>query len=603
MCGIVGFVGPGELSDLRRMNDAIRHRGPDDSGELVWPEWNLHLAMRRLEILDIENGRQPMWDREERVAIVYNGEIYNHAELRAELETLGHGFSSDHSDTEVVLVGYRQWGADLLPRLNGMWSFCIFDRSRRELFLARDRFGQKPLYYSHRGEQFAFASELKALTRHRRIRPSLDPDSIAKLPAGHWMRLDLDSGRVDLKPYWRYRTQPFTRVPKRPWDTWGEELRRLLQRSVKRRLVADVDVGVFLSGGIDSSTVTALAAQERDNLATFAIGFDRKSFDESDWARRVADHLGTRHHSETLNDETLLRTVDVIATGLDEPFGDQSILPTYRVNQLAARHVKVALGGDGADELLAGYDPFVALAPSRLYRRLVPGPMHRAVRAILARVRPTHGHVSFEFKLKRTLRGLDFPPGLWLPTWMGSLEPREIQQLLDVPRSSEELYSEAIEAWDRVESSDLVEKTIDFYVNFYLQDSILTKIDRASMLNSLEVRSPFLDIELVDFLRRVPVRFKIGRFQRKRLLKHAVRDLLPGAVIDRTKKGFGAPVGFWFQSGSLGFEPEPGLALNWDFARRLMAQHRSGRHDHRTGLWNIWMAEAWWRKLSEVKAV
>jgi len=602
MCGIAGFFGQGNADVLRRMADRIRHRGPDGDGLLVDADAGAYLAHRRLAILDLAGGRQPMSTADESLTIVFNGEIYNFRELREELTRLGARFRTDHSDTEVLLHGWRQWGEELLPRLNGMWAFALIDRTRRCVFLARDRFGKKPLFWSRRGDTLAFASELTALREHPAVPTTLSRralqkyfgygyvpapltffEGVQKLPGGHSLTFDLATREVRTRRWWHYRAEPFDHRPADAERRWTEEFSTLLDRAIARRLVADVPVGCFLSGGLDSSTVAALAMRHvgSERLKTFSIGFDEASFDETRYARAVAAHIGADHQVETLSIQRALDILPDLAARLDEPIADASLLPTYLLCAHARRHVTVALGGDGADELLAGYDPFRALRYARWYERSVPKPVHRALSMLAAKLPVSHRYMSFDFRVKRMLRGLDHPSRLWLPTWMAALAPSEMEELFGAPVDLEDVFSEAIEAWDECAIDDPIERTIAFYVRLYLQDDILVKVDRASMLHSLEVRAPFLDIELVDFLRRLPADMKLRGGTSKVVLRRAAESLLPSEVLTRGKQGFGVPIGQWLQEGRL--KPDASL-LNPAFWRRLGAEHARGRHDHRLAL-------------------
>jgi asparagine synthase (glutamine-hydrolysing) len=621
MCGIAGFVGDAEGRDegqiLSEMVRSLAHRGPDDQGVWSDPERRVHLGHRRLSIVDPADGRQPMSSVDDRLVVIFNGEIYNHLELRADLEKLGHRFVSDHSDTEVLLHAYREWGESCALRLNGMWAFAIFDRLERRLFLSRDRFGQKPLYYSEPVPgSVVFASELDALLCHPRVEARVDPISIRKyfaygyipaprsihrgihkLPAGSNLVLDLDGDRARVSRYWEFRVEPMEcgqdagRV-----EVWGEELLHLLERAVERRLMADVPLGVFLSGGIDSSAVAALASRliAPRKLETFSIGFEDASFDESEQAAAVADTLGSNHHTARFSERELRETSSLIATQLDEPMADSSLLPTHLLCGEARRRVRVVLGGDGADELFAGYDPFKALGLAGLYSKHVPRPLHRAIRLLATRLPTVHRNMSLDFKLKRTLAGLDGRPALWNPIWMAPLGPRELSQLLEEPVDEEELYSEAIEAWESCESGSSVDRTLQFFTRLYLQDGILCKIDRASMMHGLEVRSPFLDIALVDFARRLPADVKLRRGRTKWILKRALRPLLPKEVLHRAKKGFGIPLGRWFRNAELCFDDRGGAeGLFRSFRDQRLSEHRSGAADHRLYLWSQWLLERW----------
>jgi asparagine synthase (glutamine-hydrolysing) len=610
MCGICGFVGAGDVSDLTAMNAALARRGPDGEGRYQDRPAGVWLAHRRLAILDLAGGGQPMATPDGDLVVTYNGEIYNHAELRRELTALGHVFATSHCDTEVLLHGWRQWGQDLPRRLNGMWAFALYDKIRRQLFLSRDRFGKKPLFFTHRPGLFAFASELTSLAAHTGLSLSVSRsalrkyfaygfiptpgslyEGVRKLPGGANLLLDVATGELRQHHWWSFCLEPTDRVPADAEAQWGERLRELLDAAVARRLMADVPLGVFLSGGVDSSAITALAVRHAPDLRTFSISFDDPSFDESAKARRTAAWCGTRHTDTRLHLPAARALMPDIAAWLDEPMGDASLIPTALLCRETRRHVAVALGGDGADELFAGYAPFKALAAARLYERLVPRPMHLALALLAARLPVGHGYMQASFKINRFLRGLSHPAKLWNPTWLGPLCPAEIAELFHEPVDPEELYSEAIEAYEACPSTHPVDKTMEFYTRLYLQDDILVKTDRAGMMHSLEVRAPFLDIELVDFVRTIPHTYKLRRGVTKYLLKKALEPLLPRDIISRPKQGFAMPVGRWLADGDLPLGPPAPLEAGLDpgFAVARLAEHRQGRADHRLFLWNLWL--------------
>jgi asparagine synthase (glutamine-hydrolysing) len=606
MCGIAGFAGEGSREDIARMNAAQAWRGPDGEGIWADPAQGVYLGHLRLSIIDLAGGAQPMWTQDEKIGVVFNGEIYNHAELRAELKALGVIFATDHSDTEVLLHGYRIWGDDFVSRLNGMWAFVIYDRPRRRLFASRDRFGKKPFYYTHRPGLFAFASELTALTAHGAIdcpvsvsalrkffaygyipAPHSILQGVQKLPGGNCLEHDLATGSLRVWKYWDFVLEPFEDIAADAEERWCEQLRALLGAAVKRRLISDVPIGAFLSGGIDSSAVAAFAARELGpgRLNTYSIGFEEPSFDESAYARRAADLIRSTHRLKTLSIDAARQVLPSVLSRLDEPLGDSSLLPTYLLCGFAREHVTVAIGGDGGDELFAGYDPFRALRWADLYQKLIPRPIHRAISLLIARLPVSHRNMSLDFKLKRTLRGLDHRPSLWCPVWMAPFGPADMEACFGERIDLEDVYSEAIDHWESCRSGALVDRTLQFYTKLYLQDDILTKVDRASMMHSLEVRAPFLDIEVVDFARRIPWRYKLRGGQTKYLLKKALEPLLPNDILYRSKKGFGVPIGSWFKSGAVAL-PEasiPGLDPNC-VSDRLTA-HRNGTSDERAFLW------------------
>ena len=615
MCGIAGFVGAGDADDLRRMTDRLAHRGPDAEG--FWSGEGVFLGHRRLSILDLAGGAQPMTSADGRRVIVFNGEIYNFAELRAELERAGQVFLTDHSDTEVLLAGYAAWGEDMVHRLNGMWAFVIYDRDKKRLFASRDRFGKKPFYYHHAPARglFAFASELTSLLEHPDVPRSVSAaaarkyfangyvpaplamtDGARKLPGGHSLSLDLAGGELRMWRYWDYQPEPCAEGT--PGE-WCEELGSLLAGAVRRRMVADVPLGIFLSGGIDSSLVAALAAKNlpAGELRTFSIGFDQPSYDELPFAARAARWIGSRHRSETLSLNNARGLLPKIFSRLDEPNGDSSLLPTYLLSKFTRREVTVALGGDGGDELFAGYEPFRALRAAALYRRIVPRALHPAIIALADRAPVSHRYLSADFALKRFVRGAAQPAPLWLPVWMSGMDLADWRDCFGGGADLEDVFSEAIEAWDGIRSADPVDKATGFFVRLYLQESVLAKVDRASMMNSLEVRAPLLDIDVVNFARRIPSAWRLRGGRTKYLLKRAARGLLPDDIIDRRKKGFGVPVGAWLQSGALRIDP-PALPCP-AVAGRLQSEHAAGRRNHRLFLWNAWVFGEW-RKAQHV---
>ncbi|BAP56600.1 asparagine synthase, glutamine-hydrolyzing [Thioploca ingrica] len=613
MCGIAGFVGTGTIADLQHMTQQLIHRGPDAQGLWHDAKQGVYLGHRRLSIIDLVGGKQPMWTPDEQLGIIFNGEIYNHLELRQQLEKAGYHFSTHHSDTEVLLHGYRAWGKELPNKLNGMWAFVLYDRQQGILFGSRDRFGKKPFFYTHQLGNFIFASELKAVTVHTSLRPQLSKlalkkyfaygyipaphslyENIYKLPAGHSLWYRINTKTLTVQKYWDFELEPFDYLPKNPEAEWGEQLRELLDQAVQRRLMSDVPLGVFLSGGIDSSAIAALASKHipATDLNTFSIGFTEPDFDEAVYAKQVAQLIGSQHHSAILSLETSKELLPEIMSKLDEPLGDSSLLPTYLLCHHARQKVTVALGGDGGDELFAGYDPFQALRYAQFYHRFIPKPIHRAIEMLFARLPVSYRNMSLDFRIKRTLRGLSYPPRLWCPTWMASLAADELADLFQEKINLEEIYSEAIEQWEACHQTNLIDKILQFFTKLYLQDDILVKIDRASMLVSLEARSPFLDIELVNFVRQLPSDYKFRHGQTKYILKKALEPLLPKEIIYRRKKGFGVPIGKWFHQQQLAFTNGHFSPLNPEFINRKLAEHTQQRVDQRAFLWNLWVYQA-----------
>ncbi len=606
MCGIAGFVGPGGREILVRMTDSLVHRGPDDSGIYHHSEQNVFLGHRRLSIVDIDGGHQPMANEDGSIQVVFNGEIYNHLELRAELLAKGHVFRTDHSDTEVLVHGYEEWGDGLPVRLNGMFAFAIFDSKNGVLFLARDRFGEKPIFFCAQPGLFAFASELKSLLQHPHVSsdiskhgmmklfamgfipaPSTIIESIMKLKPGHQLLLNISTSRIQVNPYWEFRVSSVIRdtLPRPELEC---RLRQLVAQAVARRLMSDVPLGVFLSGGIDSSIILSAVLEQcsQSDIYTFTIGFKERTFDETHYARLVAKHFGTRHFEERLDLDDARNLLEPVLDGLDEPIGDPSILPTYLLARFARKYVKVALGGDGGDELFAGYDPFRALWLAQMYSRLTPDWLHRIARRAVEAIHPSDRNMGLEFRLKRTLRGLSYPMCLWNPVWLGPLDPEELSHLFGEAINIDDIYQEVMEAWYGLGSDTLVNRSLGFYTRLYLPNDILAKVDRASMMVSLEARAPFLDNDLVEFVANLPSNYKLHGWTTKFLLKSAFKDRLPESITRRPKKGFGIPLGAWLREwdDSSFIESLPNVDRQWLRAR--WREHKEGLADHRQLLWS-----------------
>ena len=602
MCGIAGFYGAGSRGDILSMTSALRHRGPDDGN--IFVDAALHLGHRRLSIVDLAHGRQPMQDAATGTTIVYNGEIYNHAEIRAQLEALGHFFVTDHCDTETVLRAFLEWGTDCFARFNGMFALAIYCPQRRAVWLARDRFGEKPLFYTHNSHGFAFASEVCALARWPYFDASLDQANVQRffgwgyLPGGRtlhpgcrsllpgsWLELDLATLTQKHTRYWEFELTPDDSLTDKDEAHLVEELRHLLIKAVERRLLSDVPLGIFLSGGLDSSSVLAAAARilPPDRISAFTVGFTEPSFDESGNARQVAEAFGVQHHVSVLDAERMQASAPDILAHMSEPLGDASLIPTYQLAKFTRQSVTVALSGDGGDELFAGYDPLAALKPAALYRGLMPDPLHRLLRRAVGLLPSSDRNMSLEFKLKRVLRGLSHTKGMQLPLWMSPLEPAEVRRFFDCPLSAEEIYEDALTLWDAHAGSDDMSQALLFFTRFYLPDDILVKADRASMMVSLESRAVFLDNDIVAFCQRLPNAFKFRNGTRKYLLRKALAGWLPERILALPKKGFGIPLNRWLRDMPSPSGNVPGL--NAQAVRSCEAAQKARKGDHRLFLW------------------
>jgi asparagine synthase (glutamine-hydrolysing) len=626
MCGITGWAtldarapqpdGAREL--LRSMCERMTHRGPDSEGLMTTT--GAALGMRRLAIIDLQTGEQPATSEDGRISVILNGEIYNYRELRARLEKDGHRFRSE-SDTEVLPHLYEEHGAEMVNHLNGMFAFALWDARYRRLFIARDRFGEKPLYWGVFDRTFLFASEPKVLLAHPAVQPRLNLDAlrqylsfdyvpaplsiyegIQKLPAAH--TLTVEDGRVEVRPYWRLSYQKRQPVPTE--DEAAEELRSLMENSVRMRLVSDVPLGVLLSGGVDSSMVAAMAVRaSSETVKTFSISFAESSYDESSYARAVAKFLGTDHHEERLSVDLAANLVSDIGSWMDEPFSDASLVPTYLLSRFTRKHVTVALGGDGGDELFAGYPMYWGHNLARTYER-IPRFLRRSIIERLVRRLPVKTkNLSFDFKARRFVAGMNYDEVARHHVWFGSFTPDEQTLLLtsearaasdgDIYRDARRLLAEDCDA------DNTIERMQSLDTRLYLAEDILTKVDRASMAVSLEVRAPFLDPRVAEFAASLPLDYKLRGHTTKYILKRAVGDLLPRFVTRRAKKGFGVPVAEWLKGRLRPLARDllsrerlhkAGL-FNADYVQRLQDEHERGAANHRKLLWTLLMFELW----------
>jgi asparagine synthase (glutamine-hydrolysing) len=593
------------------------HRGPDSEGLFV--SYGAALGMRRLAIIDLVTGEQPAFNEDRSIAVVLNGEIYNYRELRADLEKRGHSFRSA-SDTEVLPHLYEEYGDGMVRELNGMFAFALWDSTRRRLLIARDRFGEKPLYWGVFDKQLVFASEPKVLLAHPSIHPELNLQAlrqylsfdyvpaplsiykgINKLPAAH--KLVLEDGRVDVDCYWQLNYQTASPVPSE--RDAAAHLKDLLADSVRMRLVSDVPLGVLLSGGVDSSTVAALAVRtSTDAVKTFSISFAESSFDESAYARGVAKFLGTDHHEERLSANLAANLVSEIGAWMDEPFSDPSLVPTYLLSRFTRKHVTVALGGDGGDELFAGYPMYAGHYWAEIYKR-IPHAMRTGIVEPLVRLLPVKTkNLSLDYKALRFVTGAKYDLVARHHVWFGSFTPEEQQQLLTkeaIAETDQDIYRQAREMMNECGQDDVVKSMQDLDTRLYLAEDILTKVDRASMAVSLEVRAPFLDPRVAEFAASLPSSYKLHRQTTKYILKKAVDDMLPRFVTRRPKKGFGVPVAEWlkFKLRPLArdlLSPERvrrAGVFNPEFVSRLQDEHERGIANHRKLLWTLLMFELW----------
>jgi asparagine synthase (glutamine-hydrolysing) len=629
MCGIIGKLYFDERRlvterELQRMASTLAHRGPD--GEGIWAQGNVGLAHRRLAIIDLRAvAGQPMSNEDGSVWITFNGEIYNFQELRDELEARGHTFRTN-SDTEVIVHAYEEYGRECLRRLRGMFAFAIWDARNRTLFLARDRVGKKPLFYFADHDQFLFASEIKALLASDDIATEPAPVAIdhflalqyipapltafrgiKKLPAAHW--LEVRDGRVQIGRYWKLQYTPKRKLSLQ--DAIAE-LQWHIAEAVRLRLVSDVPLGAFLSGGVDSSAVVAYMARTMDRpVRTFSVGFEEATFDERPFARLVAERYRTEH-TELVVKAPVVDILPRLVWHYDEPFGDSSAVPSYAIAELTRQHVTVVLNGDGGDENFAGYDRYIV---NRRARRgdVVPLQAWRQIAATLRRLPYSWRQRQPFLKLATVAEAMAQEPACRYARWVGHFAPHERQDLYTdgfkaVVNGSdpEALFADVFKQSD---ADDWTDATLDADVNLYLVDDLLVKMDRATMAHSLEARSPLLDHVLMEFVASLQPTFKLFGGQKKRILKAALRGILPDVILDRPKMGFGAPIQEWFRKELREMAYDVLLtsrARQRGYFRpkvitRMLEEHCAGQEDHAEDLWDLLMLELWHRTFTDGK--
>jgi|CXWL01.1.fsa_nt_gi asparagine synthase (glutamine-hydrolysing) len=624
MCGITGFVNANGTAANREflgaMNQAIIHRGPDEEG--FYFNQNVGLAMRRLSIIDLASGQQPIYNPDRTKAIVFNGEIYNYQELRDDLIERGHELYTK-SDTEVVLHLYDEFGADCLQHLRGMFAIAIWDTQNKSLFLARDRVGKKPILYSHQTNgDLIFGSEFTAVLKHPSISREVDNaaidsymsflcvpapqtafKAIRKLEPGHWLKWK--DGRIETKRYWLPDFSNKIRIS----ETEAiEETTRILRESTKLRMISEVPLGAFLSGGVDSSAVVALMAQESSSpVKTFSIGFEEQDFSELKYAKRVAAHVGAEYNEFVVRPNAL-EVLPTIVEHYGEPYADPSAIPTYYVSKETRKHVTVALNGDGGDESFAGYERYMAMEVADLYRSLpkplrklfIEGPINLLPTSELKKTRVrdvqrffTSANEGVKARYFRWMSNFKpaLKPGLYTAEFARSINSASASHVLD-------------QWFDRAKGLGVLDATLLTDQMTYLPNDLLVKVDIASMANSLEARSPFLDHKLIEFAASLPESLKMNKFRNKYLLKKVAAKLVPSEVIYRRKMGFGVPVGSWFRGEMKDFVrgvllSEKSLKrgiVKPEMMQKYVDEHTSGKFDHAFQIWSLLMLELWFQR-------
>jgi asparagine synthase (glutamine-hydrolysing) len=609
-----------ERERLAAMNDQIVHRGPDDGGLFV--EGRVGLAMRRLSIIDVKTGHQPLANEDENIWIVFNGEIYNHQQLRADLEAAGHRYRTK-SDTETIVHLYEQYGRDCVNHLRGMFAFAIWDRPKRKLFIARDRLGIKPLYYRYFNGLFLFGSEIKTILAYPGVEPEFNQAGLAeylafgyltgedtfyagikKLLPGHTLELD-EAGNLSIQPYWDLSVA--SDVDNKPRSYYVKGYRELLEQCVDSHLMSDVPLGVFLSGGLDSSVIAALTAKSRQEpIQTFAVGYGEEAFSELPFARQVAKHIGSEHHEVRLSRQEFFDYLPKLIWHEDEPIVWPSSISLYAVAKLARERVTVVLTGEGSDETLAGYTRYAWTVKNagvdKLYRSVTPAALRRGVRAIIS---GSGLPANLRRKLEHTFLVRDGAswPSFYFDNFYSAFSEQEQDELLSpsAKARARDAYAGSMRHWEH-SSGDLLHRLLYTDIKTYLVE-LLMKQDQMSMAASIESRVPFLDHVLVEYTARIPAKYAIKGLSGKHVLKEAVEDLLPHDIIYRKKMGFPTPWAYWLAGPQLNdlekmllsprtlergfFQPEA--------VKKMFAEHRANRRDHGNRIWRLLNLETWLR--------
>jgi len=624
MCGITGFVNKGgtapDVEILKRMNAAIIHRGPDDDGFFV--DENAALAMRRLSIIDLAGGKQPMHNADKTKWIVFNGEIYNYQELHVGLDERGHKFYTN-SDTEAIIHLYDEYGEDCLHHLRGMFAIAIWDTVEKTLFLARDRVGKKPLLYSHQSNgDLIFGSEFQAVLKHPSVSREVDSEAIdsylsfscvpapmtafqqiRKLEPGHWLKWK--DGEIETKRYWLPNFSDKIKISE---EEAIEETTRILRESTRLRMISEVPLGAFLSGGVDSSTVVALMAQESSQpVKTFSIGFEEEDFSELKYARMVADHVGAEYHEFVVRPNAL-EVLPTLVEHYGEPYADSSAIPTYYVSKETRKHVTVALNGDGGDESFAGYERYAAMRMAETYHR-IPKALRKAFIELPAGLLP-----SSELKRSRIRDGKRFLKAAALPKveryfqWSSAFNRQAKRDLYTRDFANEIGAADAsavLGHWfAKANGSGIVDATMLTDQMTYLPNDLLVKVDIASMANSLEARSPFLDHKVIEFAASLPEKLKLNGFETKSFLKKVAARLVPHEAVYRRKMGFGVPVGKWFRGEMKDFVRDVLLSqkamergiVKPEMLKKYVDEHTNAERDHAFQVWALLMLELWYQR-------
>ena len=626
MCGINGVIHSSLVEkeklarQLGQMNNLIFHRGPDEDG--IYTDCNentsVGMAMRRLSIIDLTTGKQPMHTQNGKISIVFNGEIYNYRALKNELESKGVQFSTT-SDTEVILKLYELEGTDSFKKLDGMFAFSIHDKIKNKLFIARDFFGEKPLYYYKNEQTFIYASELKSLVKELTLRPAISNiglnlyfrltyipapytiyDDVYKLEANHFIAFDLNSFT-----FTRHKVSNINQLNNKniSFQDAKKEVNKLVRESVESRSIADVPLGTFLSGGVDSSIVSLCLSQaNRKKIETFSIGFEKESYDETDKSRIVANLINSNHHEFIINEQDLEENVSEILLNFDEPFADSSALPTYLVSKKTREFVKVALTGDGGDEVFAGYNKHYMGKLNKKYTSMIPEFLHKGIKNVaLPLLKTSDDNRGKRFKARRLLKAIDYSGDFYWNIISLAFTDQEKKELLQPDNLVTNIF-ETYKAVSEIENPKNITEFREIDRHISLEGDMLVKVDRTSMLNSLECRAPFLNKKIWEYTNSLPESFLLNGWSKKHILKHAFAHEFPDGFLEKSKQGFGVPVVDWLRSilreELESYVDEKFLStqniFNPDMVIPLVNKHLTGKEDNSMRVWTYYCFQKWY---------
>jgi asparagine synthase (glutamine-hydrolysing) len=627
MCGISGIYrfdgGNADYTLLKQMTDAVIHRGPDDEGQYI--DKNVGLGNRRLSIIDLSSrGKQPISNENGTVWTTYNGEIFNYRDLKEKLSSKGHEFQTD-TDTEVIVHLYEEHGINCVQYLNGMFAFAIWDSNKKVLFLARDRLGIKPLFYYHNQEKLLFGSEIKCILSDPTVNREVNLEAlhhflslnytpapltmfkgILQLLPGQYMKVTEDG--INFSDYWDLS---FTESQKKPLQYYEDTLNKILEKSIGRMLVSDVPFGVFLSGGLDSSTVTYYMSRIlKEPVKTFSIGFEEESYSELDKARVVADHCGTEHHEQVIGPDHLDKLLPELVWHAEEPLADASMVPMYYVSELASRHVKMVLCGDGGDEIFAGYETYPAYYAVKTYQKIPKYLRDKIISPLVSNLPVSDKKISFDYKAKRFVKGAEYNHEKAHFYWRIIFDENDKQEMytdaLQTQTAGFDTYEQTYgQYFKKTNAKNPIDQMLYADTRFYLPNDMLVKVDRMSMAHSLEVRVPLLDHQLVEYMATVPASLKLKNYNNKKyLLKCIVRNKLPKKIIHQKKQGFNLPVGLWINTYLKDYvnqvlSDEKIIEMGYfrsDFIDKLLSEHFSSRKDNGYQIWGLMTLSLWWEK-------